>query len=158
MVPRRRSRLLFICATTDAAWKPSILLVVSWYLVVTLTGVASGLQTLAKGVTPESGGRGRPCPRGRLRSNLSYSSAIIIIIIIIIKKTHPSPTWLLLNFVFSIIDVERKRRRQHPRTWRNWSGQVNLDQWNRQLRQAPLAWRCYEWSWINCPYSVKVKL
>ena len=43
-----------------------------------------GLRTLAKGVTPDSGGRGRPCPRGRLRSNLSYPSAPIIIIIIII--------------------------------------------------------------------------
>ena len=43
-----------------------------------------GLRTLAKGVTPDSGGRGRPCPRRRLRSNLSYPSAPIIIIIIII--------------------------------------------------------------------------
>ena len=34
------------------------------------------LRTHAKGVTPDSGGRGRPCPRGRLRSNLSYPSAL----------------------------------------------------------------------------------
>ena len=35
-----------------------------------------GLQTLAKGVTPDSGGRGCRCPRSRLRSNLSYSGAL----------------------------------------------------------------------------------
>ena len=47
-------------------------------------GGAAGLRTLAKGVTPDSGGWGRPCPRSRLRSNLSYFSALIIFIIIII--------------------------------------------------------------------------
>ena len=48
-------------------------------------GLASGLQTLAKGVTINSGGRGRrPCPRSGLRSNLSYSSAHLLIIIIIV--------------------------------------------------------------------------
>ena len=46
--------------------------------------VALGLRTLAKGVTPDSAGRSRPCLRGRLRSNLSYPSVHIIIIIIII--------------------------------------------------------------------------
>ena len=34
------------------------------------------LQTLAKGVTPDSGGRGCRCPRSRLKSNLSYSGAL----------------------------------------------------------------------------------
>ena len=38
--------------------------------------VTSGFQKLASGVTPDSGGRGCPCPHSRLRSNLSYSSAL----------------------------------------------------------------------------------
>ena len=38
-----------------------------WNFVVTLTRVAKRLWALAKGATPDSGGRGRPSPRGRLR-------------------------------------------------------------------------------------------
>ena len=47
---------------------------------VTLAGVAVGLRTLAKGVTPDSGGRGRPCPN----YYYYYYYYIIIIIIIIV--------------------------------------------------------------------------
>ena len=46
--------------------------------------LAKGLLALAKGATPDSGGRERPHSRSRLKLCLSYSSAHIIIIIIII--------------------------------------------------------------------------
>jgi len=39
----------------------------NYAFVVTLTGVALGLQMLAKGIIPDSGGRERPFSRGRLR-------------------------------------------------------------------------------------------